>query len=501
MTVVTNGNVKHNPPSASNLAGQPDGLATLDSGGKLPAAQLPALAIGEIFVVADEPAMLALTAQRGDVAKRTDLGQSYILSTDDPTQVGDWIVLSDLDPVPGTSVTIDDTGLAITGATAQAAVAALDTAVTAAQADATQAIGDAATAAGAAATAQAAAEAASQPGHTHVIADVTDITAAGAALLDDATAADQRTTLGLGTAATTAASAYATAAQGATADSATQPGDLATTLNVSATDVLLGRSSSGAGSVEEVPCTAAGRALLDDADAAAQRATLGLGTAATTAASAYAAASHTHPQSDVTNLVTDLAAKAPLASPALTGTPTAPTASAATNTTQIATTAFVQQELSGVGGGPPAGTILAYGASSPPTGYLACDGSAVSRTTYATLFGVLGTTWGVGDGSTTFNLPDLRGRAPIGSGTGSGLTARTLGTNYGAENTTLTAAQSGLPSHTHKYYGGNSGTPISVGSGGMQSYVQTTSSTGGTSASSSHTNLQPSVAVAYIIKT
>jgi hypothetical protein len=116
------------------------------------------------------------------------------------------------------------------------------------------------------------------------------LTSAGRALLDDADAAAQRSTLGLGTAATTASTAYATSAQGTKADSATQPGDNATTLNVSATNKILGRSSSGAGVVEEISCTSAGRALLDDADAAAQRSTLGLGTAATTASTAYATA-------------------------------------------------------------------------------------------------------------------------------------------------------------------------------------------------------------------
>ena len=69
--------------------------------------------------------------------------------------------------------------------------------------------------------------------------------------------------------------------------------------NVSATDRLLGRSTAGAGDIEEITCTAAGRAILDDANAAAQLATLGA-----------AAASHTHAQADVTNLVSDLAGKA-----------------------------------------------------------------------------------------------------------------------------------------------------------------------------------------------
>lgn len=66
----------------------------------------------------------------------------------------------------------------------------------------------------------------------------------------------------------------------------------------------------------------------------------------------------------------------------------------------------------------PPGVIMDYAGSSVPTGWLECDGSAVSRTTYANLFTALSTTWGSGDGATTFNLPDFRGRARIGKGTG-----------------------------------------------------------------------------------
>lgn len=66
----------------------------------------------------------------------------------------------------------------------------------------------------------------------------------------------------------------------------------------------------------------------------------------------------------------------------------------------------------------PSGTMLPYAGSAAPTYYLLCDGTAVSRSTYATLFGVISTTFGVGNGSTTFNLPDLRGRTFIGAGTG-----------------------------------------------------------------------------------
>lgn len=70
----------------------------------------------------------------------------------------------------------------------------------------------------------------------------------------------------------------------------------------------------------------------------------------------------------------------------------------------------------------PVGVIYIYPADSPPTGYLICDGSAVSRSTYSALFEIIGTLYGAGDGSTTFNLPDFRQRFPLGqsaSGTGS----------------------------------------------------------------------------------
>jgi len=141
---------------------------------------------------------------------------------------------------------------------------------------------------------------------------------------------------------------------------------------------------------------------------------------------------------------TQMDLKAPLASPALTGTPTVPTAAQGTDTTQAASTAFVRAELPVL---IPAGSMTMFGGASVPTGWLACDGSAISRTTYADLFAAIGTAWGVGDGSTTFNLPDMLGRAPIGVGTGSGLTARSLGDSVGAETHQLSEAE--MASHNH----------------------------------------------------
>ncbi|MEM7183581.1 MAG: phage tail protein [Spirochaetota bacterium] len=70
----------------------------------------------------------------------------------------------------------------------------------------------------------------------------------------------------------------------------------------------------------------------------------------------------------------------------------------------------------------PTGTILPYAGATAPTGYLLCDNSPVSRTTYADLFAVIGTTWGSGDGSTTFNVPDARAASPTGAGTSTAYT-------------------------------------------------------------------------------
>jgi len=87
--------------------------------------------------------------------------------------------------------------------------------------------------------------------------------------------------------------------------------------------------------------------------------------------------------------------------------------------------------VSGVsGGGVPIGTIVAYGGASAPSDWLICDGSAVSRVTYANLFAVLGITYGAGDGVTTFNVPDLQQRFPLGKATAG--TGSTLGATGGA---------------------------------------------------------------------
>lgn len=95
----------------------------------------------------------------------------------------------------------------------------------------------------------------------------------------------------------------------------------------------------------------------------------------------------------------------------------------------------------------PSGMVIPYLSDITPTGWLMCNGGTVSRITYANLFAVVGTRYGAGDGATTFNLPDFRGRALIGSGQGSGLTLRSLGDDVGEESHILTVPE--LAGHTH----------------------------------------------------
>lgn len=186
----------------------------------------------------------------------------------------------------------------------------------------------------------------------------------------------------------------------------------------------------------------------------------------------------------------------------------------------------------------PSGTILDFAGTSAPTGFLPCDGSAVSRSTYSALFAALSTTWGVGDGSTTFNVPDLRGRTVVGAGTGAGLTARTLGQQaIGEETHVLTAAELAAhnhaitdpghahgitdPGHSHStgtqvarpttgsgalYNALDGGVPGSSGTSTAGTGITISTATTGIStvnsgSNTAHNNMQPSAVVNKIIKT
>ncbi len=92
------------------------------------------------------------------------------------------------------------------------------------------------------------------------------------------------------------------------------------------------------------------------------------------------------------------------------------------------------------------GTIIIWPINFAPRGWAYCQGQLLSISQNTALFSLLGTTYG-GDGRTTFGLPDMQGRVPVGAGHGAGLTARTLGQKGGNEQTNLTVAN--LPAHTH----------------------------------------------------
>lgn len=151
----------------------------------------------------------------------------------------------------------------------------------------------------------------------------------------------------------------------------------------------------------------------------------------------------------------------------------------------------------------PVGGIAPFGGATAPRGWLLCDGAAISRTAYPELFTTLGTTYGVGDGSTTFNLPDLRGRAPVGEdGAAARLTASdTLGASAGAEKHTLVAGE--MPSHTHKWLTNNAA--INDGSDIAQrstvtGSAQSTTPTSSAGSDQAHNNMQPYQVVNFIVR-
>jgi microcystin-dependent protein len=155
----------------------------------------------------------------------------------------------------------------------------------------------------------------------------------------------------------------------------------------------------------------------------------------------------------------------------------------------------------------PIGTILPYGGGSAPTGYLICNNQAVSRVTYAPLFGVIGTTYGAGDLLTTFNVPDLRGRTPVGVGTGDADWGQTwtLGNKRGAEQHILSVSELAAHSHTATLGLGNADGNDNLNNEGVLfstvgpagAYNNVSSNNGG---GFSHNNVQPSLGVNFIIK-
>lgn len=150
----------------------------------------------------------------------------------------------------------------------------------------------------------------------------------------------------------------------------------------------------------------------------------------------------------------------------------------------------------------PIGTSFEWNGASgiaAPTGWLEEDGSAVSRTTYALLFAVIGVTFGAGDGSTTFNIPDSRGRtsfstAPFNGGTAGRIVTQTAIAGVGGEEFhTLSLTE--IPAHTHTYFSYTRSNAISSGGGNYPSVDSPGNSTGSAGSNAAHNNMPP-----YILK-
>ena len=184
----------------------------------------------------------------------------------------------------------------------------------------------------------------------------------------------------------------------------------------------------------------------------------------------------------------------------------------------------------------PAGVMMPYAGDTAPTQWLLCDGSAVSRTTYADLFAIIGTTYGSGDGSTTFNLPNAKGKTLVGLDS-SDSDFGNLADSPGEKTHKLTIAE--MPSHTHiqnshnhtqnahnhniysdtnyKFQGAKSGgsqinpwaqsgsdytksPEISAVQNATATNNATTATNQNTGGDGSHNNIQPSLVINYIIK-
>ena len=183
---------------------------------------------------------------------------------------------------------------------------------------------------------------------------------------------------------------------------------------------------------------------------------------------------------------------------ALNGGGTSTTPSNGDNSTKIATTAFVTQNAVLTG------ALLMWPTASAPSGYLSCDGTAVSRTTYAALYAIVGTTFGSGDGSTTFNLPNYTNRMPYGT---------TIGATGGSADAVVVShthtATVTDPGHAHgisypNTISGGGGAPrVGTGTTDFSASAVTgiSVSNSTTGVSGTNANLPPYLGINFIIKT
>lgn len=168
----------------------------------------------------------------------------------------------------------------------------------------------------------------------------------------------------------------------------------------------------------------------------------------------------------------------------------------------------------------PPGTIIQFAGSVTPSGYLLCDGTAISRTTFSALFAAIGVAWGAGNGTTTFNLPDMRGRSPVGVGDNGTDPARVLADVGGEATHVLITSE--IAAHTHgvtdptHHHGPLGGGNFIIDGAGTE-YVGVAGTKGNTDQFTSdnatgvtvnsegggfaHNNMHPFAAVNYFIKT
>jgi microcystin-dependent protein len=186
-----------------------------------------------------------------------------------------------------------------------------------------------------------------------------------------------------------------------------------------------------------------------------------------------------------------------------TGVPSGPTAAAGTNTTQLATTAFT------LANSVPTGGLMMWSTGTAPSGWLLCAGAAVSRSTYSALFAIIGTTFGVGDGSTTFNVPNYTNRMPYGTtvgATGGSADAVVVSHTHTATSTVTD------PGHSHSIsfqstafgsdYGSNAGgSTAGSGTGTSTTGISVSTSVASAGSSGTNANLPPYLGINFIIKT
>ena len=164
------------------------------------------------------------------------------------------------------------------------------------------------------------------------------------------------------------------------------------------------------------------------------------------------------------------------------------------------------------------GEIKMWAVATAPTGHLLCDGSAVSRSTYSALFAIYGSTFGSGDGSTTFNLPDFRNRMPIGAGstyalaaTGGSATTTLVTANLPAHNHSATSTVTD-PGHLHSGHntsylnagiapGGNDTTSLPGNTGTATTGITVATTTSNTGSGTAATTISPYLGIYYIVKT